>query len=61
MTQRDQENVGVCSSSMDMPSGKTMLANCLLNGVHNHEMVPYVVGHLFAGRLMEDDKKIVHD
>ena len=24
-------------------------------------MVPYVVGHLLAGRLMEDDKKIVHD
>ena len=33
----------------------------ILNGVHNHEMVSYVAGHLIAGRLMEDDKKIVHD
>jgi len=33
----------------------------ILNGVHNHEMVPYVAGHLLAVRLMEDDKKIVHD
>jgi len=33
----------------------------ILNGVHNHEMVPYVAGHLLAGRLMEDYKKIVHD
>ena len=33
----------------------------ILNGAHNHEMVPYVAGHLLAGRLMEDDKKIVHD
>jgi hypothetical protein len=33
----------------------------ILNGVHNHEMVPYVAGNLLAGRLMEDDKKIVHD
>ena len=24
-------------------------------------MVSYVAGHLLAGRLMEDDKKIVHD
>jgi len=33
----------------------------IFNGVHNHEMVLYVAGHLLAGRLMEDDKKIVHD
>ena len=33
----------------------------ILNGVHNHEMVPYVTGHLLTGRLTEDDKKIVHD
>ena len=33
----------------------------IINGVHNHEMVPYLAGHLLAGRLMEDDKKIVHD
>ena len=32
----------------------------ILNGVHNHEMVSYVAGNLLAGRLMEDDKKIVH-
>lgn len=33
----------------------------ILNGVHNHEIVSYVAGHLLAGRLMKDDKKIVHD
>ncbi|AES71280.2 FAR1 DNA-binding domain protein [Medicago truncatula] len=33
----------------------------ILNGVHNHEMVRYAAGHLLTGRLMEDDKKIVHD
>ncbi|XP_024642273.1 uncharacterized protein [Medicago truncatula] len=33
----------------------------ILNGVHNHEMVHYVARHLLAGRLMEEDKKIVHD
>jgi len=33
----------------------------ILNCVHNHDMVPYVAGHLLAERLMEDDKKIVHD
>jgi len=33
----------------------------ILNGVHNHEMVPYVARYLLAGRLMEGDKKIVHD
>ena len=33
----------------------------ILNGVHNHEMVPHIAGHLLAGRLTEDDKKIVHD
>ena len=25
----------------------------ILNGVHNHEMVSYVAGHLLAGRLIE--------
>ena len=33
----------------------------ILNGVHNHEMMSYVAGHLLAGRLMEDNKKIAHD
>jgi len=33
----------------------------ILNDVHNHEMVSYLEGHLLAGRLMEEDKKIVHD
>ncbi|KEH24263.1 hypothetical protein MTR_7g106560 [Medicago truncatula] len=33
----------------------------ILNGVHNHKMVPYVAWHLLAGRLTEYDKKIVHD
>ncbi|KEH38321.1 hypothetical protein MTR_2g067930 [Medicago truncatula] len=33
----------------------------IINGVHNHEMMLYLAGHLLAGRLMEDDKKIVHD
>ena len=33
----------------------------ILNGVHNHEMVSYVAGHLLDGRLMEGDKKIVHN
>jgi len=33
----------------------------ILNGVHNHEMVPYVAWHLLAGILMEGDEKIVHD
>ncbi|AES68811.1 FAR1 DNA-binding domain protein [Medicago truncatula] len=33
----------------------------ILYGVHNHEMVPFLAGHLLAGRLMEDDKKIIHD
>jgi len=33
----------------------------ILNSVRNHEMVPYVAGYLLAGRLMEDNKKIVHD
>ena len=27
----------------------------ILNGVHNHEMCPYLEGHLLAGRLTEDD------
>ncbi|KEH29497.1 hypothetical protein MTR_4g037715 [Medicago truncatula] len=31
----------------------------ILTGVHNHEMLPYLEVHLFARRLMEDDKKIV--
>jgi len=33
----------------------------ILNGVHNHEMLPYLARHLLAKRLMEDDKEIVHD
>jgi len=33
----------------------------ILNGVHNHEMLPYLEGHLLAERLMDDNKKIVHD
>jgi len=33
----------------------------ILNGVHNHEILSYFGGHLLAERLMEDDKKIVHD
>ncbi|KEH19244.1 otubain [Medicago truncatula] len=33
----------------------------ILNGIHNHEMLSYLDGHLLARRLMEDDKKIVHD
>ena len=33
----------------------------ILNGVHNHEIVSYLAGHVLAGRLMEDDKTIVHD
>jgi len=33
----------------------------ILNGVHNHEILPYLVGHLLAGRLMENDKEIVRD
>jgi len=33
----------------------------ILNGFHNQEMLPYLGGNLLVGRLMEDDKKIVHD
>jgi hypothetical protein len=33
----------------------------ILNGVHNHEMFPYLAGFLLAGRLIEDDKEIVRD
>jgi len=33
----------------------------ILNGVHNHAMEPTLEGHMFAGRLKEDDKKIVRD
>ena len=33
----------------------------ILNGVHNHEMFPYLARNILAGRLMEDDKSIVHD
>lgn len=33
----------------------------ILNGVHNHAMEPALEGHILAGRLKEDDKKIVHD
>jgi len=31
----------------------------ILNGVHNHAMKPDLEGHILAGRLKEDDKKIV--
>jgi len=33
----------------------------ILNRVHNHEMKPSLEGHILAGRLREDDKKIVRD
>jgi len=33
----------------------------ILNGVHNHAMEPTLEGHMLAGRLKEDDKKIVRD
>ena len=33
----------------------------ILDGVHNHEMKPSLVGHMLASTLREDDKKIVHD
>ena len=33
----------------------------ILNGVHNHSMEPTLEGHMLAGRLKEDDKKIVRD
>jgi len=33
----------------------------ILNGVHNHAMDPDLEGHILAGRLKEDDKKIVRD
>ena len=33
----------------------------ILNGAHNHAMEPALEGHKLAGRLMEDDKKIVCD
>ena len=33
----------------------------ILNGVHSHEMEPALEGHMLAGRLKEDDKKIVPD
>jgi len=33
----------------------------ILNCVHNHEMLPYLEGHLLVRRLMEDDKKIERD
>ena len=33
----------------------------ILNGVHNHEMRPSLEGHMLAGRLKEDDKKLVRD
>jgi len=31
----------------------------ILNGVHNHAMEPALEGHILAGRLKEDDKKLV--
>ena len=33
----------------------------ILNGVHNHAMKSALEGHILAGRLKEDDKKIVRD
>ncbi|KEH27986.1 hypothetical protein MTR_5g055912 [Medicago truncatula] len=33
----------------------------IINGVHNHEMKASLEEHMLAGRLREDDKKIVHD
>jgi len=33
----------------------------ILNGVHNHAMESTLEGHILAGRLKEDDKKIVRD
>ncbi|AES95970.2 FAR1 DNA-binding domain protein [Medicago truncatula] len=33
----------------------------ILNGVHNHPMEPALEGHILAGRLKKDDKKIVRD
>ena len=31
----------------------------ILNGIHNHVMEPALEGHILAGRLKEDDKKLV--
>jgi len=31
----------------------------ILNGVHNHEMKSSLEGHMLAGRLKDDDKKLV--
>jgi hypothetical protein len=33
----------------------------MLSGIHNHELMPNLVGHLRAGRLKEGEKKIVID
>jgi len=33
----------------------------ILNGVHNHAMELTLEGHILAGRLKENDKKIVRD
>jgi len=33
----------------------------ILNGVHNHEMKSSLEGHMLAGRLKDDDKKLVRD
>ena len=33
----------------------------ILNGVQNHAMEPALEGRILAGRLKEDDKKIVRD
>ncbi|AES97825.2 hypothetical protein MTR_5g060540 [Medicago truncatula] len=41
--------------------GRNAWKLAILNGVHNHAMVPYLARHLLEGRLMEDDKKIIHD
>ncbi|KEH27874.1 hypothetical protein MTR_5g046245 [Medicago truncatula] len=62
MRQRAQENVGVCSWVSGYLSRQTNEWNLnILNGVYNHVMEPALEGHMLAGRLKEDDKKIVHD
>ncbi|KEH34176.1 hypothetical protein MTR_3g462670 [Medicago truncatula] len=35
--------------------------SAILNGVHNHKMLPYLAGHILAERLMKDDKEIICD
>jgi len=33
----------------------------ILSGIHNHELVPNLVGHLLADRIKEEEKKRVID